>query len=198
MARASSIDQLPETVRAEIGRLRQNGRTIDDILAHLRKMDGIAPVSRSALGRHLQHMEKLGERIRRSRQVAEALVKELGDAPESQAARVNIELIHNAVLELFMNAEDGDGEIDAAGKAALAGNPEGVMMLAKALDHLTRASSKNMEFIRLAEDRATAKAKREAAQAVDTVGREKGLTAATVQSIKAAIFGVKAETPAHG
>jgi len=197
MARASSIDQLPETVRAEIGRLRQNGRTIDDILAHLRKMDGIAPVSRSALGRHLQHMEKLGERIRRSRQVAEALVKELGDAPESQAARVNIELIHNAVLELFMNAESGE-DIDESGKAALAGNPEGVMMLAKALDHLTRASSKNLEFIRLAEDRATAKAKREAAQAVDTVGREKGLTAATVNSIKAAIFGVKAKAPAHG
>ena len=60
MARPSSIDQLPETVRAEIGRLRQNGRTIDEILAHLRKLDGIAPISRSALGRHLQHMEKLG------------------------------------------------------------------------------------------------------------------------------------------
>lgn len=198
MARVSSVDQLPDTVRSEIGRLRQNGRTIDEILAHLRQMDGIKPVSRSALGRHLQHMEKLGERIRRSRQVAEALVKELGDAPESQAARVNIELMHNAVLDLFMNAEGGE-KIDQDGKAALSGNPEGVMMLSKALDHLTRASRSNMDFIKQAEDRAAARAKKEAAQAVDDVAKEKGLTAATVNSIKAAIFGVKAAgAPTHG
>ena len=199
MARPSSVDQLPETVRAEIGRLRQNGRTIDEILTHLRKLDGIAPVSRSALGRHLQHMEKVGERLRRSRQVAEALVKELGDAPESQAARVNIELMHNAVLDLFMNTAGGDDDaVDEGGVAALKGNPEGVMMLAKALDHLTRASRANMDFIRQAEDRAATRAKKEAAAAVDSVARERGLTSATVDAIKAGIFGVKAGVPAHG
>ena len=130
MARASSIDKLPEEIRSEIGRLRQNGRSIDDILAHLKKLDGIAPVSRSALGRHLKGMEKIGERLRRSRQVAEAVVKELGDAPESQAARLGIELLHSAILELFMNVEAGE-DVDADGLSALAGNPEGVMMLAR-------------------------------------------------------------------
>lgn len=191
MVRASTVDQLPETVRAEIGRLRQNGRTIDDILAWLRQLDGIAPVSRSALGRHVQSMAKLGERLRRSRQVAEALVKELGDLPESQAARTNIELLHTAVLDLFMKAGDGE-EVDAGGAAALAGNPKGVMELAKALDHLTRASRSNEDFIAKAEQRATERAKREAATAVEVVAREHGISGKTLAAIKAGIFGVRA------
>ena len=89
MGRPSSIDQLPEEIRAEIGRLRGMGWTIDQILEKLRELLDSAP-SRSALGRHIAGMDKLGERMRRSRQVAEALVRELGDAPESRAARLNI------------------------------------------------------------------------------------------------------------
>jgi hypothetical protein len=144
MARASTIDKLPEEIRLEIGRLKQNGRSIDEIIAHLRQLDGIAPVSRSALGRHLKGMEKIGERLRRSRQLTEAVARELGGAPESQSARVAIELLHTVVLDLFTNAEEGE-EVNADGLAALAGNPEGVMMLAKALDHLGRASKTNIE-----------------------------------------------------
>jgi DNA-binding transcriptional ArsR family regulator len=192
VARPSSIDRLPEEVRLEIARLRQNGRTIDEILSHLRKLDGIAPVSRSALGRHLKSVESLGERIRRSRQVAEVLAKEFGDAPESRAARTNIELMHTAVLDFFTRAENGDEEIDKDGKAALSGNPMGMMMLAKALDHLTRASRANEDFVAKAEQRAADHAKRDAAKAVDSVGREKGISVETLNAIKAGIFGVKA------
>ncbi len=194
MARASTVDQLPDTVRAEIGRLRQNGRTIDEILAHLRQLDGIAPVSRSALGRHLQGMAKLGERMRRSRQVAEALVKELGDAPESQAARLNIELLHTAVLDLFTRAADGEDGLDDGGAAALNGNPQGVMFLAKSLESLARASKTNVDFLAAAEKRAAEAAKRDAAAAVETVARERGLSAGVVDAIKAEIFGVRAAT----
>jgi hypothetical protein len=197
MARASTVDQLPEEVRAEIGRLRRNGRTLDEILAHLRQLDGIAPVSRSALGRHLQGMAKLGERMRRSRQVAEALVKELGDAPESQAARLNIELLHTVVLDLFMRAGDGEEGVDAGGTAALAGDPQGVMFLAKSLESLARASKTNVDFLAAAEKRAAEVAKREAATAVEAVARERGISADTLAAMKAGIFGVRAAgTPA--
>lgn len=191
MARPSSVDKLPETIRQEIGRLRQNGRSIDEILGHLKTMDGIAPISRSALGRHLQGMEKVGERIRRSRQVAEALVHEMGDAPESQAARVTIELMHTVVMDLFTRAESGDEGVSPDGVAALAGSPEGIMLLAKALDHLTRASRSNVEFIARAEARAAERTKKEAASAMDAVAREKGISADTLDAIKRGIFGVK-------
>lgn len=190
MSRPSSIDQLPEEVRAEIGRLRGMGWTIDQILEHLRELIDRAP-SRSALGRHIQGLDKLGERMRRSRQVAEALVRELGDAPQSRAAALNIELLHSAVLDLFMKAADGEA-VDGDGAAALAGNPEGTMMLAKALDHLSRASKTNVEFVAAAEKRATERAKREAATAAETIARERGISGDTLAAIKAGILGVKA------
>ncbi len=189
MPRPSSIDQLPEEIRAEIGRLRGLGWTIDQILEHLRVLLDRAP-SRSALGRHIQGLDVMGEKMRRSRQVAEALVRELGDAPESRTARLNIELLHSAILDLHMKAAEGE-DIDADGKAALAGNPMGAMMLAKALESLSRASKTNVDFIAAAEKRAAEKAKREAAEQVDQVAKVRGLQADTISAIKAAILGVQ-------
>jgi hypothetical protein len=190
MGRPSSVDKLPEEVRIEIGRLRGLGWTIDQILEHLRGLLDQAP-SRSALGRHIKGLDALGERMRRSRQVAEALVRELGDAPESRTARLNIELLHSAILDLHMHAADGDESVDEGGKAALAGNPMGAMLLAKALDHLARASKNNVEFLAAAEKRATERAKREAASAIESIARDRGISADTLEAIKAGIFGVK-------
>lgn len=191
MPRPSSVDKLPPEVREEIGRLRSLGWTIDQILEHLRALFDQAP-SRSALGRHIQGLDKLGEKMRRSRQVAEALVRELGTAPESQAARLNIELLHSAILDLHMRAADGEDGIDPFGKATLAGNPEGAMMLAKALDHLSSASKRNVEFMEKVEARATERAKKEAATAVEVVAKQRGIGAETLEAIKVGIFGVRA------
>jgi hypothetical protein len=192
MPRPSSIDKLPEEIRAEIGRLRMRGCTIDAILTTLRAMTPDAP-SRSALGRHMLRMDALGEKMRRSRQVAEALVETLGDAPESQAAKLNIELLHSTVMDLFMSAAEDETEgLDEGGIAALKGNPMGVMMLAKAVESLTKASRSNQDFIVAAEKRATERAKKAAVASVEAVAREGGISAATLQAIKAGIFGVAA------
>lgn len=190
MGRSSTIDQLPEEIRSEIGRLLTQGATLDTIVEHLRTLHGAAP-SRSALGRHAQKLDGMGEKLRRSRTVAEALMQKLGDAPASRAAQLNIELLHGAVLDLHMRAAEGE-EVDEGGKAALAGNPQGVMLLSKAIDHLTSAAKKDAEFVAQVEERATAKAKRAAAAAVETVAREKGISPDTLAAIKAGIFGVAA------
>lgn len=192
MARPSSIDKLPEPIRAEIGKLRGSGWTIDQILEHLRGLYDKAP-SRSALGRHIKGLEAIGEKMRRSRQVAEALVRELGDAPESRTARLNIELLHSAILDVFMKSADEESDgIDKSGQAALKGNPMGMMLLAKALDHLSHSSKTNADFIARVRADAEAAVKKDAAAAVDVVARERGITVETLQAIKAGIFGVKA------
>jgi uncharacterized protein YukE len=188
MSRPSSIDKLPAEIRAAIGKLRQSGHTIDEILAHLADMQ--TQVSRSALGRHVKGFDKIAEKMRRSRDVAEALVRELGDAPESKAARLNIELLHGAVNDLFMKAAD-DEPVASHGKEATQGDPEGIMMLATALDHLGRASKSNVEFLVAAEKRAADKARAETMAAVESVAKEGGLSRDTVDVIKARIFGVK-------
>lgn len=189
--RPSSVDELPDEIRSEIGRLRTQGATIDRILEHLRSLHGSAP-SRSALGRHVKKMAAVGERLRRSREVAEALVRELGDAPASRTAQLNIELLHGAVFDLFNKADEDLELVDADGRAALAGNPEGVMMLAKALESLTRASKTDVEFVGKVEERAVEKERRAAASRVEAIAKEAGITKATMAAIKAGIFGVKA------
>lgn len=184
MARPSSIDRLPPQVREKIGKLRGLGWTIDQILEHLNTLLDKAP-SRSALGRHVHGLDAVAEQMRRSRQVAEALVDRLGEAPESRTARVNIELLHSALLDLFMKAADD-------GQNILTGDAEQTMFLAKTLDHLARASKTNADFIKQAEERAATRAKTQAAAAVETIARDRGISAETLNAIKSGIFGVKA------
>ena len=38
MGRKSTVKRLPEKVREEIGRLREKGRTLDEIIAHLKTL----------------------------------------------------------------------------------------------------------------------------------------------------------------
>ncbi|HQU16646.1 MAG TPA: DUF3486 family protein [Gammaproteobacteria bacterium] len=188
MPRPSSIDVMPDEIRSEIGRLRLQGCTIDQIVDHLRGLHGVS-VSRSAMGRHVKGLERVAAQIRRSREVATALVQELGGAPESQTARVNIELLHSAILDLKMNIADGE-DVDKAGAAALQGNPEGLMFLSKAIDHLSRAAKVNADFQAQVEKRAEERAKKSAAEAVEKVAKARGISVETSQAIRAAIFGV--------
>lgn len=200
MKTPSTVDRLPEEIRAEIGALRQQGLTIDEILTHLRHL-GAVQISRSALGRHVKSMEVVGEKLRRSRMLSEAWAKGLGDAPESAAARMNIELIHSLMLDMMLGAGDSDTGSDDAGseasaRAALLNNPMAAMLMAKAMDHLTKASRQDVEFIKSVETRAEQKALRQAAKAVDSVAREKGLSGETIKAIKEKIFGVRQEKAA--
>jgi hypothetical protein len=187
MARPSTIARLPGEIREAIGRLRDQGRTLDEILKHLQGME--VTVSRSALGRHVQQMDKVGERLRRSRAISEALVRQLGDAPESQTARLNIEMMHSFLFDFLASAEEGAEEGSEAALAHVR-DPKSVALMAEAVQRLTTASRQNVEFVARVEDRAAQKAKAGAARAAEAVAREKGLSADTVRAIKASILGV--------
>lgn len=187
MARPSSIDQLEPEIREEIGRLRGHGHTLDEILAALREL-GAEEISRSALGRHVKNMEQIGAKLRHSRNIAEALVRQLGDAPASRSAQLNIELLHSVILDLNLASEE---KADADGLAALRGNPEGIMLLAKAIDHLTKSSKADIDNQKAIEERVEKRINAKNAVAIKDVAKEKGLSQETVDAIRARILGVK-------
>lgn len=187
--RPSTIDRLDPAIREAIGRLRDHGKTLDEILEHLRTME--IDVSRSALGRHVQAMEKVGERLRRSRAVSEALVRQLGDAPESKTARLNIEMMHSFVFDFLATAEEADSD-EGKAAAAVMQDPMALKLFSESVERLTKASRHNADFVEQVEKRAAIRAKTEAAKAMDAVAKEKGLSADTLSAIKAGIFGVKA------
>lgn len=189
MARPSSIDRLPPEIREAIGRLREHGKTLDEILDHLRTME--IGVSRSALGRHVKGMDAMGERLRRGRAMAEGLGRALGDTPGDKMARLNIELLHSFINDALAAADDEETEAGQAAAAALR-DPKGAALFATAIQRLTVAAQNNVELVEKIEERAARKAKLEAAAAVEKTGREEGLSAKTIDAIKRNILGLKA------
>ncbi len=189
MPRKSTIKRLPPEVRERIGVLLGQGRTLDEILKALAALD--VDVSRSALHRYKQSIDKVRERIDRSRAVAEALVQRLGDAPESKTARMNVELMHSVILDIVSNAEAGGTEGDAEGgsddNSPL--NPMGAMLLAKALDHLTKASRTDADLIARIREEATKVATKKAAATVSDVGRAAGVPGDVIDQMMQAVLG---------
>jgi len=99
--------------------------------------------SRSGLGRHFKGLDALAERLQRSRTVAEALVKKLGDAPEDRTARLNIELMHSIVTDLVLASGAGeDGEA-----ASVTFDAESVMFLARSLKDLASAKKADADVV---------------------------------------------------
>ncbi|WP_215762843.1 DUF3486 family protein [Acetobacter sp. P1H12_c] len=185
MARPSSIDQLEPEIREEIGRLRGGGHTIDEILAALREL-GAEDISRSALGRHVKNMEQIGAKLRHSRNIAEALVRQLGDAPASRSAQLNIELLHSVILDLNLASEDADAD----GLAALKGNPEGIMLLAKAIDHLTKSSKADIENQKAIEERVEARVRKETDGKLKDAMKKQGLSKDVAAQIRKQVLGL--------
>ncbi len=178
MPRQSTIKKLPPEIRNKIGALLDQGRTLDEIVNHLSSLD--VQVSRSALGRYKKHIDKVSERIRRSREIAEAIVRNQGDAPESKTARLNIELLHGVLNDMLMQVPtpeeleeaEKEGKKDDLQPMMLSLSPRGAMELAKAVDHLSRASKQDADLITKLREEARA----EAAEAVDKVAEREGLS----------------------
>ena len=95
MGRKSKVEALPGPVKREVDELLKTGRfTLDDIIAHLRKLADEHQVpaeelpSRSALGRYAQNFERTAARMREAKQLAEVWVGKLGHEPESKIGRL--------------------------------------------------------------------------------------------------------------
>ena len=195
MPRPSSIDRLPGEIREAIGRLRQDGRTIDEILAKLRELD--VDVSRSALGRHVQVLDKLGDRLRKSRALAEGLARGLGDKPADAVTRASIELLHDAVFELLQDAAMDDGE-EGGEARKLVRNPLAAKQLSETLQRLVQASRSNVEFVAKIEARVAAAATAQAAEQAEVSARSAGLSAGRAAQIRREVLGLRPPATSQG
>lgn len=185
MPRKTVIDRLPKEIREKIGELRDRGRTIDEILAALRALD--VDLTRSTLGLHIKKLDQVAERIRRSRDVADALVRRVGEAGENKQLRLNVELMHSVIMDLF-SADDGK---------PVAIDPESAMFLARSLRDLATATKTDAEHVLKVRDAAAKETKEKAIAAVDELAKtgEKGLSRDTVAAIRAKILGIQVGAP---
>ncbi|HEY9081331.1 phage protein Gp27 family protein [Magnetovibrio sp.] len=134
MGQKSKIEtELEEEDRKALDQLIMSGKwTIDELLEWLGEK-GYDTIRRSSLGRHKQNIEKLGAKLRESRVVTEALVKELGpDVAEGKHGRLLVEVLRNIAFDLMVN--DGDDF-----------NEQSVFFLAKALKDMASANKIDLD-----------------------------------------------------
>lgn len=167
MSRPGVVARLPAEIRDLIGELRANGRTLDEIRDHLAGLR--QPVARRTLARHLADIDVLGRHLRRSREVAKALIEGYGQAGESPHVRLNVELLHGLVTRMLVS---DDGE-------AVRMEPREVSALSTALHNLARAAKADV-------DREAAIRERFAAAAAEAAAAQ-GVTKDTEAAIRAAI-----------
>jgi len=174
--RPSKIDRLPPEIRDAIGDLRRQGRTIDEILTHLKGFGGeAAAVSRSGLGVHLKKWDALADRLKGSREAAEAIMARFeAEGADDRMARLNVQMLHSAILGLW-NGEDGEmPQLDA----------KEAMQLSTALKNLVQAS--RTDQIRYAETRKLLeeeRAKTERLEAAVAIAVKSGISQTTLDEI---------------
>ncbi len=182
----STISRLPQEVRAEIGRLREAGHTLDEILQPLCALHGV-DVSRSALGRYTKKQQALREAVTRSHIMSEAISRNFADGKTSRVAQANVDLLHSMLMK-FMVIVEGEDSDDNENKL----DAKDLMMLATAVDKLAKASKTDFEQrLKEAIEQARREEKVTAADVAVAAAKKQGLSKETVEFIKAKILGIE-------
>lgn len=116
MGRISSIDKLPEDLRRELIELLRNPAvTQADITAAINAKAGDAVVSRSAVNRYAKRMERMLEKTRRAREMAEAYIEKAGiDNSRNRIGKAVNQQIRVMCLDVIDEVEElkESGEVD--------------------------------------------------------------------------------------
>lgn len=188
MARPSHIMRLPPNVRESITRLREAGQTIDEILEWLIDK-GYVDISRSSVGRHIKREDQVMERLRRSKVMADAVVRSDVDAPPDKLARLNHSLMHTAIFDL-LSALDGD---DDAMKE-LFKNPKTIEQISRALSSLSSSAKTDIEYRKQVreevEREVQAKMRKETEERLGDAMKKQGLSKDVATQIRQKVLGI--------
>lgn len=174
--RRSAISELDQQIQDEFHRLVREGWTIDGIRDALKNLG--AEVSRSAVGREVQHARKSMQVYAEAREISKSWLEKLEADPQGDVGRLMVQMLH----ALAFKTAEGLQEAEKPPKAM------DVMLLSKALKDLS-GTSKDAFAIQKARADAREAARRELlaeqAEKLDKVSRERGVTEETRAAIRA-------------
>ena len=190
MAERSKIKKLAPDTRARIDAwLAERDRSVDEFFAFLTDELKIE-IGRTAAYTYQQSFDKVAARMRESREMTEALARELGDAAaQGKQGRLLVEMARSLVFDMMMKLQDAE----TADKAAL--DPKDVANLGKGLAELGRALRYDQDF----ETKIREQAAKDAADKLDgavseaAAAGEKGLSMERVIQLRRDFLGVKGE-----
>lgn len=178
MGRKGFASRLPQDLREELDRQIVEGKlSVDELWAWLRGRG--VDVGRSSVHRHMQNVEEVAAEVRQAREAASAIVGQLGpEAAEGKVGQLLIEVVQNIAWKIAR-----DTLLNPEGPSL---DMEQLMFLTSAVQKLGAAQKTDTDRRLKIEQEVLKKA----AAKVETVGKQRGMTADTVEAIKHAVLGV--------
>ena len=163
----SSIDRLPEDIRDQLHELLRDPRVTQldataRINAILAEQDH-DPLSKSAVNRYAVRMDKIGARIRQSREVAKMWIGKLGAEPQGEGGKFLNEMVRNMAFEATSEMMEGEAPIE----------PRMIKGLATAIHRLEKAASENTKRDEEIRKQALEEAADRVAEAAVQMGQDK-------------------------
>ncbi len=188
MPQKSSIETNLESEDKEaLGKLVASGKwTLDGLLEWLGERG--YEISRSALHRHVQKVEKVASRLRESRQVTEALVAELGDAAaQGQQGRLLVEISRSLVFDMLMKLQEPGED----GESSPALSTKDVALLGKGLAEMGRALRFDQDFETKIREQIAVEERQKAASVAGKAAKKAGISEAAIKEIEETVLGLK-------
>lgn len=189
MGRKSSIDRLPDDIKAHIqGQLADGSMTLDELIADLRmrwpeEADAGELPSRSAVGRYGQKLERRLSAIRASTEAAKIIRAQAGDREDARSEALTA-MIQSELFESIMALQEaGDEEMSPAERVGLLADA------AKNIATLTRSSVTLKKYQVEAEARARAELLAEQEQRLVEMRGSDGMSEQLEERIRKILLG---------
>ncbi len=164
MGRTGKVRRLPPELREQLHAMLDAGHTLDEITAHLKSLG--ADVSRSGLGRYKQQVDKVAQRLRESRNMAEAVMERMGaQAATGKSGAALIEMLTTLTSDyLLRRLDDPDAEVEV----------DELRALARAVKERAQAARATQDYEQKIREEARREAEKKMEKAVDAAAREGG------------------------
>ncbi|EFB2278997.1 DUF3486 family protein [Escherichia coli] len=183
--RLSKVDLLPDSIREQLHQmLREKRHTQEEIreainaLIDEHNLPEEMQLSRTGLNRYAIRMEKVGAKIRASREMAEVWAAKLGSAPTSDVGKLLMEFVKTLAFETSMSMAEDDKPVAPKALGQLA-------LVAQRLEVAAMTSHKREKAIRDA-------FAQEMAEKTEELVRTGGLSGGAADTIKREILGISA------
>ena len=183
--RLSKVDLLPDSIREQLHQmLREKRHTQEEIreaintLIDEHNLPEEMQLSRTGLNRYASRMEKVGAKIRASREMAEVWAAKLGSAPTSDVGKLLMEFVKTLAFETSMSMAEDDKPVAPKALGQLA-------LVAQRLEAAAMTSHKREKAIRDA-------FAQEMAEKTEELVRTGGLAGGAADTIKRDILGISA------
>ncbi|WP_147613937.1 phage protein Gp27 family protein [Treponema pectinovorum] len=185
MGQKSSIDRLPSELRIKLIELLQNPSvTQKEIVELINTEAGENVVSKSSVNRYKLRMDKFAAKTREAREVADIYIEKYGTENRNKLGKVANEYIRLMVFDLITELEDLK---DNGGEVKPENLSEIIYKVSRAIKELEQADKLNAQR----ETEIKAAAMKEAAEKVESVCKQKGVSKESMDMILREVFNIQ-------